>query len=156
MLCPFCKSENLRVVETRESGDTDTRRRRECESCHRRFTTYEHISNQDLKVVKKNGCVEPFDRQKIINGIEKACNKRPITRDQIETIADDIEMEVFENGRGEITTRKIGDMVMERLMKLDEVAYMRFASVCKAFKDVTEFKDELKNLKKVGDNNGAN
>ena len=155
MLCPFCNSENIRVVETREASKGSTRRRRECIACNKRFTTYEYVGNQDIRVIKKNGSVEQFNRQKIIDGIWMACNKRPVTYEQVESIADEVEMEIFQNGKGEISTKKIGDMVMERLRDLDEVAYMRFASVYKAFKDVGQFKHELEILNKVGGKNGT-
>lgn len=155
MICPFCSSENLRVVETREAGKNSTRRRRECGQCSKRFTTYEYVGNQDIRVIKKDGSVEQFNRQKIIDGIWMACNKRPVNHEQVESIVDEIEMEIFQIGKGEITTKKIGESVMEKLRTLDEVAYMRFASVYKAFKDVDQFKRELEILNKVGGKNGS-
>jgi len=148
--CPYCGSTDLKVVETRESNIDTTRRRRECLDCKKRFTTYERIELDDIIVVKRDGRRETFSREKIFNGITRACEKRPVSREKIEKIVDEIEMELRSMG-GEVSSRKIGKMVMERLKKLDEVAYIRFASVYKRFKDLESFKREIDKIKVIGE-----
>ena len=151
MQCPYCNFEETKVTETRETEESDvTRRRRECLKCRKRFTTYERIEIIDLRVVKKNGNIETFDRNKVLKGMVKACEKRPIRIDQIEKTVDDIETELRKKESIEIPSKEIGELIMEKLNQLDHVAYIRFASVYREFKDVKEFEKELKSLKKRG------
>ena len=147
MICPFCGHEQTRVVDKREdnSGKT-TRRRRECLACIRRFTTFERVQTLDLLVVKKDSRREPFDRLKLRSGVIKSCEKRPVSADNIEKIIDEIEGELRKNGVGEIPSKKIGDMVIKKLKKLDGVAYIRFASVYRQFADIADFEKELAKL----------
>ncbi len=145
MRCPYCGSDDIKVLETRESGGT-IRRRRECLSCGKRFTTYERIETTPIVVVKKDGRREQFDPQKILRGILKACEKRPVSREDIEKIVEIIQEKLM--GREEVSSQEIGELVMEELKKLDKVAYIRFASVYKEFKDVKEFEKLLKKLEK--------
>lgn len=147
MLCPYCSSDQTSVLESRESEDgTVTRRRRECNKCAKRFTTYERIEVIDLKVVKKDGNKEDFDREKIKEGIRLACEKRPCEIEEIESIVDDIEMRLLNRKSTEISSSDIGRMVLTRLKKLDEVAYLRFASVFLEFKNVEEFKKIIREI----------
>ena len=149
MRCPYCYSGETRVIETREAKDSDiTRRRRECLKCKKRFTTFERIELLDLRVIKKNGNIERFDRNKILRGIFKACEKRPIRTEKIEKIVDEIESELRKQNSTEIPSRFIGELVMDKLKKLDHVAYIRFASVYREFKDIDEFAKELKKIKR--------
>ena len=148
MRCPFCHSEDVRVIDTRElKNGFEIRRRRECMACGRRFTTYERIEEHPILVVKKNGEREFFKREKLVSGIEKACEKRPVSASTIDKIVDKIEHQLFQLGKREISSQVIGQMVMEELKKVDKVAYVRFASVYKEFKDIEEFLLELENLK---------
>lgn len=145
MKCPFCSNLESKVIDSRLSREGDIiRRRRECERCQKRFTTYERVERELPFVVKKDGRREPFDRAKIEGGIKKACEKRPIATATIEQLVDDIELWASELGEPEVFSSKIGEKVMERLHDLDEVAYVRFASVYRSFKDLNEFMDELK------------
>ena len=147
MKCPYCGFGQDRVVDSRESKDLDSiRRRRECESCKRRFTTYERIDEIPYMVVKKDGRRERFDRQKILSGLLRACEKRPVSSSQLETIVDATEAYLVEAPERERTTGEIGELIMEHLKGLDTVAYIRFASVYRDFKDVREFKEELEGL----------
>jgi transcriptional repressor NrdR len=147
MKCPFCGQEKDRVVDSRPSQDgRSVRRRRECESCGKRFTTYEYIEDVPLTVIKNDGRREPFDRQKLQRGIELACKKRPISAKKIASIVEEIEEELQTLSKTEITSKEVGETVMKRLKDLDEVAYVRFASVYHKFKDINEFMNELKNL----------
>lgn len=149
MRCPYCNFGETKVIETREAEDSDvTRRRRECLKCKKRFTTYERVEILDLRVVKKNGDIEGFDRNKVLNGILKACEKRPIKIEKIEKLVDDIESELRKKESVEIPTKIIGELVMEKLKNLDHVAYIRFASVYREFKDIEGFEKELKKIKK--------
>ncbi|MHA1860093.1 MAG: transcriptional regulator NrdR [Candidatus Asgardarchaeia archaeon] len=155
MRCPYCGYEETKVVDSREiSNGTIIRRRRECLRCGRRFTTYERIETLNVLVIKKDGRREIFDKQKIINGIMKACEKRPVSYSQIEGIANDIENTIRQEGLKEVESRWIGDFVMERLKELDRVAYIRFASVYKEFKDISDFERELKQLLRRGNEDG--
>lgn len=149
MICPFCASEFTRVVDKREgeSGKA-TRRRRECQKCARRFTTFERAESLDLLVVKKDGKREAFDRLKLRGGIIKACEKRPVSAEDIEKSIDEIEGELRKTGVAEITSKKIGDLVIKKIKKLDEVAYIRFASVYRQFTDLGDFEKELAKLSK--------
>lgn len=147
MKCPFCGHFEDRVVDSRESREGDViRRRRECEKCGRRFTTYERIDEIPYMVVKKDGRREPFERQKVLTGILKACEKRPIPMAKIEAIVDAVETYVHNSPDRERSTQKIGQLIMRRLKELDKVAYVRFASVYLEFQDVSEFMNELKQL----------
>jgi len=147
MKCPFCGHVQDKVVDSRESKEGDKiRRRRQCLGCQRRFTSYERIDEIPYMVVKKDGRRERFDRQKVLAGVLKACEKRPVSMIQLETIADNAETMVQESSEREATTRSIGEMIMNELKNLDKVAYVRFASVYLDFKDVQEFMTELKDL----------
>lgn len=149
MICPFCSHDGTKVVDKREgdSGKT-TRRRRECTKCGRRFTTFERVETLDLLVVKKDGRREPFDRVKLRAGIIKSCEKRPVSATDIEKIIDQIEGELRKSGKTEVTSKKIGDLVIKKLKKTDEVAYIRFASVYRQFTDISDFEKELTKLSK--------
>jgi transcriptional repressor NrdR len=147
--CPFCAHIDDKVIDSREGRLGDTiRRRRECLKCGRRFTTYERIDEIPYMVIKKDGRRERFERQKILQGLLKACEKRPVATPKLEAIVDEIEGVVQESTERELTTTEIGEMIMRGLKKLDKVAYVRFASVYMDFKDVQEFMSELKNLLK--------
>jgi transcriptional repressor NrdR len=147
MKCPYCGFGQDRVVDSRESKEADSiRRRRECEKCGRRFTTYERIDEIPYMVVKKDGRRERFDRQKVLSGLLRACEKRPVPSAQLEQIVDAAEGYLIDAPERERTTAEIGELIMQRLKKLDTVAYIRFASVYRDFKDVNEFKEELESL----------
>jgi transcriptional repressor NrdR len=147
MRCPFCKRDDSKVLDSRESAEgTVTRRRRECLSCHKRFTTYERVEELMPLVVKKDGRREPYDREKLISGLQKAVEKRPVSMDQLEALVADVEARVLERGEKEVPSSLIGEEVMRRLRTLDQVAYVRFASVYRSFRDIEEFMDELKGL----------
>lgn len=148
MRCPFCKKDQIKVLDTREvKNGWETRRRRECLHCGARFTTYERIEERPLLVVKKNGEREPYDREKIVKGLLKACEKRPVSAQEIETAADAVETRLFESGNREVSSLTIGELVMAELRRIDKVSYVRFASVYKDFRDIAEFEKELKSLK---------
>jgi transcriptional repressor NrdR len=148
MKCARCKNADSRVVESRDIAEgSSIRRRRECLKCNHRFTTYERLEVPYLAVIKKAGNQEIFNRHKLISGLSKAVEKRPITPLQLEELAADVERTIFEQGVSEIPSREIGELVMERLAKLDEVAYVRFASVYRSFTDVASFEKELAKLK---------
>ena len=149
MRCPFCSYSESKVVDSRPAEEGATiRRRRECLSCAKRFTTYEIMERLPLIVVKKDGSRQTFDRQKLINGLLKACEKRPITIAALQGIADEIELELLNSLEREIKTSEVGEMVMKRLKTLDEIAYVRFASVYRQFKDINTFMQELNKLLK--------
>jgi transcriptional repressor NrdR len=142
MLCPFCKKSETKVIDSRDSEDFVIRRRRQCMKCKRRFTTHERVE-EPLQVIKKDGTRMPFDREKIRSGLEKACFKRPISGEQMDRIIGDIEAEIYENFEREVPSREIGEKVIEALRHLDQVAYVRFASVYREFQDVNDFVEEL-------------
>jgi len=147
MKCPFCGDLDNRVIDSRLSKDgTVIRRRRECMECSRRFTTYERVEEVMPLVIKKDGRREPFDRMKILLGLKKACEKRPISITTLEKVVDKIEHKILESGEKEIASTVIGEEVMKELYNLDHVAYVRFASVYRSFKDINQFMDELKEL----------
>jgi transcriptional repressor NrdR len=144
MRCPFCRTDNDRVIDSRAGEDgASIRRRRECLGCRKRFTTYERVERQLLSVVKKGGDREPFDRDKIKRGLAKACWKRPVTEDQIETVVSALEGELYGTYETEVPSRVLGERLMDLLRDLDQVAFVRFASVYRDFKDVRDFVDEL-------------
>lgn len=145
--CPYCDYHETKVVDSRPVEDETTiRRRRECVRCHRRFTTYERIEGIPLMVVKKDGRRESFNRNKMLNGLIKATEKRPVSVECLEKIVDEIEKQLYGIGEREVTSKFIGEMVMERLKDVDEVAYVRFASVYRQFKDINTFMEELMKL----------
>jgi transcriptional repressor NrdR len=147
MRCPSCGATADKVIDSRvRRNHTIIRRRRECLYCHKRFTTYEQIEEAKLYVIKKDGRRELFDRNKIIVGMQKACEKRPISIEQIETFVDHLEQQIQEMGEKEIPTSLIGERVMQQLQAMDDVAYVRFASVYRQFKDINEFMVELRDL----------
>ena len=147
MKCPYCGFAQDRVVDSRESKDADSiRRRRECERCNKRFTTYERIDEIPYMVVKKDGRRERFERQKVLSGLLRACEKRPVSGAKLEAIVDDTEAYLVDSPERERTTSEIGELIMNRLKNIDTVAYIRFASVYRDFKDVREFKEELEQL----------
>jgi transcriptional repressor NrdR len=149
MKCPFCQNLNTKVVDSRESSEADLiRRRRECEMCARRFTTYERVEEILPMVIKKDGRREAFDRNKILNGIKKACEKRPVSLDAIEAVVAAIEKTLLEKEAKEIPAAEVGALIMHHLKDLDDVAYVRFASVYRSFKDVNEFVNEIQGLLK--------
>jgi len=149
MRCPFCGHLEDRVVDSRESRERDSiRRRRECLKCTRRFTTYERIDEIPFMVIKKGGQRERFQRGKILGGLLRACEKRPISPDQLEHVADSVERAITDSGRREITSTEIGELLMNQLKRLDKVAYIRFASVYLNFKNVDEFIDEINQIVK--------
>ncbi len=151
MRCPWCGHLEDRVVDSREAQEGQaTRRRRECLGCSRRFTTYERIDEVLPQVVKKDGRREAFDRRKIVEGVATACQKRPVSAEQIEALVSGVERQLQELGEREIRTAAIGEAVMQRLRKIDEIAYVRFASVYREFRDVGEFMTELQGLARKG------
>ena len=155
MKCPSCGNFESKVLDSRPSADnTSIRRRRECLACQKRFTTFETIENVAFVVVKKNGNREMFDRTKLVNGIIRACEKRPVSVKQIENAVNEIEANLQSSMRSEVPSTEIGELVMEKLKALDEVAYVRFASVYRQFKDINTFMEELKKL--LGEGNVPN
>ena len=147
MKCPYCGTNDSKVIDSRPAEEgTTIRRRRECLACKKRFTTYEVIERMPLVVIKRDGSRQSFDKIKLINGMVRACEKRPVTLSQLEAIADSIEQDLQRGVEREISSSDIGEMVMVRLKDVDEVAYVRFASVYRSFKDINSFMDELKRL----------
>ncbi len=148
MKCPYCGSENLKTLETRDSPDNTVRRRKECADCGKRFTSYEYVETIELMVKKKDGRLERFDLNKIVRGLQKACEKRPVTTDQIHELAEKVRQDLAVLGKEEINSQQIGDLVIKYLKKLDRVAYIRFASVYKQFEEPEDFQKLLKEAKK--------
>ncbi|KAF0240876.1 MAG: transcriptional repressor [Planctomycetota bacterium] len=147
MRCPFCKVDNDKVIDSRSTSDgASIRRRRECLGCKKRFTTYERSEEQPLVVIKKDGTRQQFDRKKILDGIRKACQKRPIETQRIEDIVDRIELDLYERFEREVPSKEIGELIMKELRDLDSVAYVRFASVYRAFKEAKDFVDAAQPL----------
>ncbi|MBP1755743.1 MAG: nrdR [Firmicutes bacterium] len=147
MKCPFCSKDNTRVIDSRPADDNNSiRRRRQCDECQRRFTTYEKVETIPLVVIKKDNNREPYDRSKIEAGVFRSCHKRPISVDQITTLVDEVENIIFNREDKEIPSHVIGEILMDKLKDLDPVAYVRFASVYREFKDVSTFMDELKKI----------
>lgn len=152
MRCPFCKKDNDKVIDTRPGEDgTVTRRRRECIECGKRYTTHERLEYSPLKVIKKNGTREPFNRDKILAGISRALRKRPVGTEQIENIVDAIEREISERNEREVRSGEIGETIMKYLRATDKVAYVRFASVYREFEEVGEFINEIKTMEQGGE-----
>lgn len=146
MICPKCKSENNRVLDSRETnGQREIRRRRKCEDCEYRFTTFERVETTNFIVVKRDDSRESYNREKLERGLWRACEKRPVTKEQVDKILNELEEELSLLGK-EVPVKMIGEAIMEKLMKLDEVAYIRFASVYRHFKDIDTFKEELQKL----------
>ncbi len=148
MRCPYCDNEGTKVTDSRDSSRDTIRRRRECLNCGERFTTYEYIEPVELYVVKKDGHRELYDRKKVRKGIEKACEKRPVSVDKIEEMVNRIETDIRKSGCREVEAEEIGEKIMEGLKELDQVAYIRFASVYRSFADITCFEKELEKLLK--------
>jgi transcriptional repressor NrdR len=143
MRCPYCNSEESKTLETRDSPENTTRRRKECISCSKRYTTYEYLETIELMVRKKSGELQRFDVNKIIRGLQKACEKRPVTLEQINELSGKVRQDLMVKGTEEITSREIGDQIMKHLKKLDRIAYIRFASVYKKFEEPEDFKKLL-------------
>jgi transcriptional repressor NrdR len=144
MRCPFCSHDDSKVIDSRVSSAGDViRRRRECESCTRRFTSRERVEDVLPMVVKKDGVRQPFDREKVLRGVRLACNKRPVAMDRIEKFIDELERDLVESEAKEVPSQELGERVMKKLRELDEVAYVRFASVYRSFRDIDEFRSEL-------------
>jgi len=146
--CPYCGSEDFKTLETRDSPENTTRRRKECINCGKRFTTYEYVETVELMVRKKDGKLERFDVNKIIRGLQKACEKRPVTMDQINESAGLVRQDLMLKGKEEVTSQEIGDLVMKYLKNLDRIAYIRFASVYKQFEEPEDFRRLLQEVKK--------
>ncbi|MHB1318402.1 MAG: transcriptional regulator NrdR [Anaerolineae bacterium] len=145
MKCPYCGNIDSRVLDTREVGD-GIRRRRECQGCNQRFTTYEQVAKVNLLVVKRDGRREPWDRQKLFDGVLRACTKRPVSTEALDQLVTAVETSLYNLGKAEVPSRVIGEMVIERLRDLDEVAYVRFASVYRSFSDLEALKREVDDL----------
>jgi len=148
MKCPFCNHNETKVLETRETEEDITRRRRECLKCEKRFTTYEQVELINIILVKKDGQREIFDRQKLIRSMQVACQKRPINQEKVDDIASKIESKIRNSMEKEITTKQVGELVMKYLKKIDQIAYIRFASVYRQFEDLESFKKEVELLNK--------
>jgi transcriptional repressor NrdR len=148
MKCPYCGSENLRTLETRDSPDNAVRRRKECADCQRRFTTYEYVETVELMVRKKDGRLERFDLNKIVRGMQKACEKRPVTMEQIHELAEHVRQNLTRLGKEEVSSGEIGDQVMRGLKNLDRIAYIRFASVYRKFEEPEDFRRVIQEVKK--------
>ena len=148
MRCPYCNSDNSKTLETRDSPENTTRRRKECISCGKRYTTYEYLESVELMVSKKDGEIQRFDVNKIIRGLQKACEKRPIDMNQINELAEKVRQDLMLKGTQEVSSREIGDLIMTHLKKLDRVAYIRFASVYKRFEEPDDFTRLLSEVKK--------
>jgi transcriptional repressor NrdR len=148
MKCPYCESEEFKTLETRDSPENTTRRRKECVKCGKRFTTYEYVETVEIMVRKKDGELERFDVNKIMRGLQKATEKRPVTMDQIRELAGRVRQDLMVRGKEEVTSEEIGDLVMQHLKGLDRIAYIRFASVYKKFEEPEDFKRVLLEVKK--------
>lgn len=148
MKCPFCGKDNTKVIDSRPTDDSAIRRRRQCDVCGKRFTTYEKVESMPLIVIKKDNNREPYDREKLAAGIVRSCHKRPVSLTRINAMVDEIETQIYNMGEKEIPAKVIGEIVMEKLKDLDEVAYVRFASVYREFKDVNTFMAEIQKILK--------
>jgi transcriptional repressor NrdR len=145
--CPYCGSEDLKTLETRDSPDNTVRRRRECGECGRRFTSYEYVETVELMVKKKDSRLERFDLNKIVRGLQKACEKRPVTMEQIHQLTEQVRQDLAMSGKVEVSSREIGDLVVKYLKRLDRVAYVRFASVYRSFEEIEDFQKLLKEVR---------
>jgi transcriptional repressor NrdR len=148
MKCPYCGSNNIKTLETRDSPDNTIRRRKECVGCGKRFTTYEYVETIELMVKKKDGRIERFDINKIIRGLQKACEKRPVTMEKIRELAERVRQELMLLGKEEVSSQEIGDLVMKHLKKVDRIAYIRFASVYRQFEEPEDFRRVLQEVKR--------
>jgi len=148
MKCPYCGSDGVRTLETRDSQNNTIRRRKECLNCGKRFTTYEYIETVELVVRKTDGRIERFDLNKIVRGLQKACEKRPVTMEQIRSLAEHVRQDLMMREKGEISSQEIGDLTAKHLKKLDRIAYIRFASVYKRFEEPEDFRRILKEVRK--------
>jgi transcriptional repressor NrdR len=148
MKCPYCGSENLKTLETRDSPDNTVRRRKECADCGKRFTTYEYVETVELMVRKKDDKLEHFDLNKIVRGLQNACEKRPVTMEQIHALVEQVRQDLMSSGKDEVSSREIGDLVMKYLKNLDRIAYIRFASVYRQFEEPEDFKRVLQEVRK--------
>jgi transcriptional repressor NrdR len=148
MKCPYCGSYELKTLETRDSPENTTRRRKECINCGKRFTTYEYVESVELMVRKKDGKLERFDLNKIVRGLQKACEKRPVTMEKIHELADKVRQDLMIKGKEEVTSQEIGDLVMKYLKDVDRIAYIRFASVYRQFEEPEDFRRVLLEVKK--------
>lgn len=147
MKCPFCSSESIKVIDSRPSEENNAiRRRRQCEQCDKRFTTYENIESAPLIVIKKDETREPYSREKVLSGLLRSCHKRPVSMVEVDRMINDIENTLYNTMKKEIESSYIGELVMERLKTVDEVAYVRFASIYREFRDINTFMDELKKI----------
>lgn len=147
MKCPFCNDNETKVLDSRPTEDnTSIRRRRECLSCQKRFTTYEKVEDIPVYIVKKDGTREPFNKRKVLSGVLRSCEKRPVSISDIEKLVDDIEKHIYNTMKQEVNSQYIGELVMDKLKKLDDVAYVRFASVYKQFKDINTFLEEVQKI----------
>lgn len=153
MLCPFCNAKDSRVLESRVAGENSVRRRRQCESCNRRFTTYERVEVMQLLVIKRSGSREPYTREKLRAGVSRACSKTTITAEQIDDLVDSVENELAADGKREVTATDLGEIALAKLRNLDQVAYVRFASVYRQFRSIEDFVAELHTL--TGQGNSA-
>ena len=149
MECPFCHKTGIKTLETRECPENITRRRKMCLSCENRFTTYEHIEVDPIMVIKSDGSRQPYDTQKVLSGIYRACEKRPVSEEEIQAIADAVYAKILSKGKREIKSKKIGLYTLNRLKKVDKIAYMRFASVFRGFENVEQFENELNKFQKA-------
>ena len=147
MKCPYCGAETLKTLETRDSPDNTVRRRKECAECGKRFTSFEYVETIELMVKKKDGRLERFDENKIVRGLQKACEKRPVNMDQIHELAERVRQDLMSMGKEEVSSQQIGDLLTKYLKKLDRIAYIRFASVYKQFEEPEDFKKILREVK---------
>jgi len=146
--CPYCGSEDLKTLETRDSPENTTRRRKECNKCGKRFTTYEYVETIELMVRKKDGKLERFDLNKIIRGLQKACEKRPVTMEQVHELAEQVRQDLMQKGKEEVKSEEVGDLVMRYLKAVDRIAYIRFASVYRKFEEPEDFRRLLQEVRK--------
>lgn len=155
MLCPFCNAKDSRVLESRVAGENSVRRRRQCESCNRRFTTYERVEVMQLLVIKRSGSREPYTREKLRAGVSRACSKTRITAEQIDDLVDSVENELAADGKREVVAADLGEIALAKLRNLDQVAYVRFASVYRQFRSIEDFVAELHTLTGHGDSSAS-
>jgi len=146
MNCPFCSKNNLQVLESRVVNESKIRRRRQCTKCSGRFTTYESIESTPTRIIKKDGTIQSFDRNKILNGIIRSCEKRPVSSEIINSLVQEVENNIRKKGKKDIKSNVIGTLVMNKLKKIDKIAYIRFASVYKNFQDIDSFNEEIKKI----------